>query len=66
MWKKIPGGVYRKFVVGLVGMIATVLSPVVLGITPGDQFFGIGQEIVVQTVMGLLTSIGVRQAPNEE
>lgn len=62
---KIPGKTMRKLVVALVGMVAIVLGPDALGITPGEEFFGIGQETVVGLVMTALTAIGVYAAPND-
>ncbi|MEE4301761.1 MAG: hypothetical protein V2J24_20150 [Pseudomonadales bacterium] len=56
---------YRKLIVVLVGAVGTLLGPAALGITPGDQFGGVGQEAVVQAVLLILTAAGVFQAPND-
>jgi hypothetical protein len=62
---KIPGKTIRKLVVAFVGMIAIVLGPDVLGLTPGEEFFGVGQETVVGLVLTALTALGVYAAPND-
>jgi predicted RND superfamily exporter protein len=56
---------YRKLVAAAVGILAMVLGPQFLGITPADQFFGIGQEAIVTAVIGVLTALGVWGARND-
>ena len=65
MLEKIPGKTMRKLVVTVVGLLAVVLGPSVLGIAPGEQFFGLGQETVVSMALALLTALGVYAAPND-
>lgn len=57
---------YRKLIASLVGVVAIILGPAVLGITPGEEFFGIGQEKVVELVLAALTGLGVWGLRNEE
>lgn len=58
-------GKYRKLIAAVVGVIAMILGPAVLGITPGEEFFGIGQETVVTAVIGIGTALGVWGAKND-
>lgn len=61
-------GKYRKLIAAIVGLVGIVLGPTVLGITPGDEFFGIGQDKVVEVVIAVLTGLGVwgfANDPNE-
>lgn len=58
-------GKYRKLIAAVVGVIAMILGPTVLGITPGEEFFGIGQETVVTAVIGIGTALGVWGAKND-
>jgi|AntRauTorcE11897_2_1112592.scaffolds.fasta_scaffold06460_5 hypothetical protein len=62
---KIPGGTMRKLVVSIVGILAVILGPSVLGIAPGEELFGIGQETAVGLILGMLTAVGVYMAPND-
>jgi hypothetical protein len=62
---KIPGRTIRKLVVAVVGMLAIVLGPDVLGLAPGEELFGVGQDTVVGLVLTLLTALGVYAAPND-
>lgn len=57
---------YRKLIAAIVGVVAIVLGPTVLGITPGDEFFGIGQDKVVEIVLAAMTGLGVWGMKNEE
>lgn len=57
---------YRKLIAAIVGVVAIVLGPTVLGITPGDEFFGIGQDKVVEIVLAAMTGLGVWGLKNEE
>lgn len=50
---------YRKLIAAAVGLVAIILGPTVLGVTPGEEFFGVGQETVVQGVVAVLTALGV-------
>lgn len=50
---------YRKLVAYIIGAIAIILGPTVLGVTPGEELFGIGQETAVEIIVGLLTGLGV-------
>lgn len=56
---------YRKLVAAAVGVVAILLGPTVFGITPGEEFFGIGQDKVTQGVIGILTALGVWGAKND-
>lgn len=56
---------YRKLVAAAVGMVAVILGPGILGITPGEEFFGVGQDMVVQIVLGALGAAGVWGLSNE-
>lgn len=58
-------GKYRKLVAAIVGVVAMILGPAVLGVTPGEEFFGIGQETVVTAVVGILTALGVWGVKND-
>jgi hypothetical protein len=57
---------YRKLVAAAVGLVAIVLGPAVLGVTPGEDLFGIGQDKVVQLVLAVGTAIGVWGVRNDE
>lgn len=50
---------YRKLIAGVVGMAAMILGPQFLGVTPGEELFGIGQETAVSTIVALLTAFGI-------
>lgn len=56
---------YRKLIVAIVGAVGILLGPAVLGITPGEEFFGVGQDTVVQAIVAILTVFGVYQAKND-
>lgn len=62
---QIPGGTIRKLVVAVVGMLAIVLGPNVMGVTPGEELWGLGQETVVGFVLAILTAFGVYIVPND-
>jgi hypothetical protein len=59
-------GKYRKLIAAAVGLVAVILGPAVLGVTPAEELGGVGQETVVQTIMGMLTAYGVWAAKNED
>ena len=65
MLEKIPGGTMRKLVVSVVGILAIVLGPSVLGIAPGEELFGIGQDMAVSLILGVLTAAGIYAVPND-
>ncbi len=48
---------YRKLIVALVGVVAIVFGPDVLGLADNT-------EVVAQSILALLTAFGVYQAPN--
>lgn len=56
---------YRKLVAAVIGLVAVILGPAVLGLAPGDELFGIGQATAVQAVLAILTALGVYQVPND-
>lgn len=56
---------YRKLIAAIVGLVAIILGPTVLGVTPGEDFFGIGQDKVVEIVIAALTGLGVWGFANE-
>ena len=55
---------YSKLIAAAIGLIAIILGPTVLGVTPGEEFWGIGQDKVVQIVLAIGTAIGVWGARN--
>lgn len=55
---------YRKLIVAIVGVVAMILGPNVLGITPGEELFGIGKDVAVQIIVGIGAALGVWAAPN--
>lgn len=56
---------YRKLIAAIVGVIAIVLGPSVLGVSPGEELFGLGQERVVEMIIAVFTALGVYAVPNE-
>ena len=57
---------YRKLIAAIVGLVAVILGPSVLGLAPGEEIFGLGQERVVEMIIGLVTAISVYAVRNEE
>lgn len=57
---------YRKLVAAVVGLLAVILGPAVLGIAPGEELFGIGQDKAVQIILAIGTAAGVWGLKNEE
>ncbi len=50
---------YNKLIAAVVGLIAIILGPDVLGLTEQP-------ETIVQSALAVLTAFGVYQLPNEE
>ncbi|NIS77751.1 MAG: hypothetical protein GTO00_09095 [Deltaproteobacteria bacterium] len=57
---------YRKLLVAVVGVIAILLGPTVLGVSPEGTIFGMSTEAATQLIVGILTAAGVWAAPNTE
>lgn len=55
----------RKLVAAVVGVVAIIAAPFVPGITEAS-FFGIPQDLVVQSILGVMTALGVYQAANTQ
>lgn len=57
---------YRKLIVAIIGVIAIILGPTVLGVSPEGTIFGMSTEAATQLLVGVLTAAGVWAAPNTE
>ncbi len=57
-------GTLRKFIAAAVGAILLGLSTF-LGIGDGTSLFGIEADALVNTIIAVLTAVGVYQLPNE-
>lgn len=55
---------YRKLIAALVGALLIGLNTI-FGIGDGTSIFGIGADQIVNTIVGVLTAVGVFAVPNE-
>jgi len=56
---------YRKLIAAIVGLAVVVLGPAFLGISPEGTIFGIPSEQAVQSIVAVLTALGVFAMPND-
>jgi hypothetical protein len=56
---------YRKLIAAIVGLAVVVLGPSFLGLSPEGTILGIPQEQAVQSIVAVLTALGVFSMPND-
>lgn len=55
---------YRKLIAYVVGLVVVSLAAF-FGVGDGETFFGVGQDVIVNGVIALLTGLGIWAVANE-
>lgn len=56
---------YRKLLAAVLGLLVIVLGPQFLGLSPEGTIFGLSPDQVMQTLVAVLTALGVWGLPND-
>ena len=54
----------RKLIAAVVGLVAVIVGPAVIGVAPGDELWGMKEQLI-QAVIAAGTAYGVWRLPND-